>query len=99
MNMSWRWTGNHGDAPSAAAAATESGAGPGEAIFEVNDGGTVGLYIFDNHTGTGGRAWHWTGNHADAPSAVAAANAVGAGPGEAVYAVNDGGTVGLYLLT
>ena len=96
--MSWRWTGNHQDAPSAAAAATSSGAGPGEAIFEVNDGGTVGLYIFDNDEGTGGRSWTWTGNHQDAPAAVAAANAAGTGPGEAVYAANDNGTVGLYLL-
>jgi hypothetical protein len=96
--MSWRWTGNHQDAPSAAAAATSQGAGPGEAIFEVNDDGTVGLYIFDNANGTGGRSWTWTGNHQDAPAAVAAANAAGAGPGEAVYAANDVGTVGLYLL-
>jgi hypothetical protein len=96
--MSWTWTGNHQDAPSAATAATEWGAGPGEAIFEVNDGGTVGLYIFENANGTGGRSWTWTGNHQDAPAAVAAANAAGAGPGEAVYAANDVGTVGLYLL-
>jgi hypothetical protein len=96
--MSWRWTGNHQDAPSAATAATSMGAGAGEAIFEVNDGGTVGLYVFDNAEGTNGRAWAWTGNHADAPSAVAFANSEGKGPGEAVYAVNDGGTVGLYLL-
>ncbi|SRR5258705_1762114 len=96
--MSWRWTGNHKDAPSAAAAATSAGAGSGEAIFEVNDDGTVGLYIFDNAEGTGGRSWNWTGNHQDAPAAVAAANTAGVGPGEAVYAANDVGTVGLYLL-
>ena len=41
--VSWGWTGNHKDAPSAAAAATSAGAGSGEAIFEVNDDGTVGL--------------------------------------------------------
>jgi hypothetical protein len=96
--MSWRWTGNHKDAPSAAAAATSAGAGSGEAIFEVNDDGTVGLYIFDNAKGAGGRSWKWTGNHQDAPAAVAAANAVGVGAGAAVYAANDVGTVGLYLL-
>jgi hypothetical protein len=96
--MSWRWTGNHQDAPSAAEAATASRAGAGEAIFEVNDNGTVGVYVFDNAAGTGGRSWRWTGNHQDAPSAVAAANASGAGAGAAVYAANDGGTVGLYLL-
>lgn len=96
--MSWRWTGNHKDAPSAAAAATSAGAGSGEAIFEVNNNGTVGLYIFDNAQGTGGRSWKWTGNHKDAPAAVTAANAAGVGPGAAVYAANDVGTVGLYLL-
>ena len=42
--------------------------------------------------------WEWTGNHKDAPSAAAFASAAGCGAGEAVYAVNDGGTVGLYLL-
>jgi serine/threonine protein kinase len=73
-------------------------AGSGEAIFEVNDDGTVGLYIFANAKGTGGRSWNWTGNHQDAPAAVAAANAAGVGAGEAVYAANDVGTVGLYLL-
>jgi serine/threonine protein kinase len=73
-------------------------AGSGEAIFEVNDDGTVGLYIFANAKGTGGRSWNWTGNHQDAPAAVAAANAAGVGAGEDVYAANDVGTVGLYLL-
>lgn len=42
--------------------------------------------------------WRWMGNHADAPSAVEAANQAGCGAGEAVYAANDAGTVGLYLL-
>jgi outer membrane protein assembly factor BamB len=96
--MSWRWTGNHANAPKAAAAATAVGAGAGEAIFEVNDDGTVGLYVFDNAVSTGGRSWRWMGNHESAPAAVNAANASGAGVGAAVYAANDGGTVGLYLL-
>jgi hypothetical protein len=41
--------------------------------------------------------WTWMGNHADAPAAAAAANANDAGGGEAAFAVNDDGTVGLYL--
>jgi hypothetical protein len=93
----WKWTGNHADAPSAAAAANESGCGAGEAIFEVNDDGTVGLYVHLNGVGSA-KKWGWTGNHGDAPSAVSFANSQGCGVGEAVYAANDGGTVGLYLL-
>lgn len=93
----WRWTGNHADAPSAATAANAAGCGAGEAIFEVNDGGTVGLYVYDNAVGSL-KKWGWTGNHADAPSAVAFANNEGCDVGEAVYAANDNGTVGLYLL-
>ncbi|WP_170914979.1 MULTISPECIES: hypothetical protein [unclassified Mycobacterium] len=42
--------------------------------------------------------WQWMGNCADAPAAVEAANQSGCGAGEAVYAANDAGTVGLYLL-
>lgn len=42
--------------------------------------------------------WQWMGNYADAPAAVTAANQAGSGAGEAVYAANDAGTVGLYLL-
>jgi hypothetical protein len=99
MAMSrWEWTGNHKDAPSAAAFANARGCGAGEAIFAVNDGGTVGLYVLDNPKGSLGNQWEWTGNHQDAPSAAAFASAAGCGAGEAVYAVNDGGTVGLYLL-
>ncbi|MBF9434615.1 hypothetical protein [Mycobacteroides chelonae] len=107
----WQWMGNHADAPSAVEAANQAGCGAGEVVFEVNDNGTVGLYIYLNAVGSV-KKWRWMGNHADAPSAVEAANQAGCGAGEAVYAANqagcgageavyaanDAGTVGLYLL-
>lgn len=93
----WQWMGNYADAPAAVEAANQSGCGAGESVFEVNDDGTVGLYIYLNAVGSA-KKWRWMGNYADAPAAVTAANQAGSGAGEAVYAANDAGTVGLYLL-
>ena len=93
----WQWMGNYADAPAAVEAANHVGCGAGESVFEVNDDGTVGLYIYLNAVGSA-KKWRWMGNYADAPAAVTAANQAGSGAGEAVYAANDAGTVGLYLL-
>jgi len=93
----WQWMGNYADAPTAVEVANEAGCGAGESVFEVNDDGSVGLYIYLNAVGSA-KKWHWMGNYADAPAAVTAANHAGSGAGEAVYAANDAGTVGLYLL-
>ena len=95
--MSWRWTGNPQGRPSAAAAATAMGAGAGEAIWRSMTAAPLASTY--STTPKAPTAVHGPGR-ATTPMRPRQwlANSEGKGPGEAVYAANDGGTVGLYLL-